>query len=50
MRRRIMTDVDRLAELSDYGVSIWLDTLHRGRLRSGGLAALVRAHRRSVEG
>src|SRR4051794_4347326 len=40
--RRIMTDVDRLAELSDHGVSIWLDSLNRERLRSGGLAALVR--------
>jgi transaldolase len=37
-----MTDVDRLAELSDRGVSIWLDSLNRERLRGGGLAALVR--------
>jgi transaldolase len=37
-----MTYVDRLAELSDHGVSIWLDSLGRGRLRGGGLAALVR--------
>src|SRR3954467_4529965 len=40
--RRIMTDVDRLAELSDRGVSIWLDSLNRERLDGGGLAALVR--------
>src|SRR3954462_5636269 len=40
--RRIMTEVDRLAELSDHGVSIWLDSLSRARLRGGGLAALVR--------
>src|SRR3954449_256487 len=40
--RRIMTHVDRLAELSDRGVSIWLDSLNRERLRGGGLAALVR--------
>src|SRR3954449_299895 len=40
--RRIMTHVDRLAELSDHGVSIWLDSLSRERLRGGGLAALVR--------
>jgi hypothetical protein len=37
-----MTSADRLAELSDHGVSIWLDSLNRGRLRGGGLAALVR--------
>jgi transaldolase len=37
-----MTHVDRLAELSDHGVSIWLDSLDRGRLHGGGLAALVR--------
>jgi transaldolase len=34
--------VDRLAELSDHGVSIWLDSLSRERLHGGGLAALVR--------
>src|SRR3954447_21436103 len=33
---------DRLAELSDRGVSVWLDSLNRERLDSGGLAALVR--------
>lgn len=33
---------DRLAQLSDHGVSIWLDSLNRERLRLGGLAALVR--------
>lgn len=32
---------DRLAELSDLGVSIWLDSLNRERLRGGGLADLV---------
>ncbi|MFN8148884.1 MAG: transaldolase [Candidatus Nanopelagicales bacterium] len=32
---------DRLADLSAAGVSIWLDDLDRGRLESGGLAALV---------
>jgi transaldolase len=37
-----MTHVDRLAELSDHGVSVWLDSLNRERLRGGGLAALVR--------
>jgi len=35
-----MTD-DLLAELSDAGVSIWLDDLDRGRLSGGGLAELV---------
>lgn len=33
---------DRLKELSDAGVSIWLDDLSRKRLTSGTLAALVR--------
>ena len=37
-----MIHADRLAELSDHGVSIWLDSLNRERLRGGGLAALVR--------
>ena len=32
---------ERLADLSDAGVSIWLDDLDRGRLTSGGLAELV---------
>ena len=40
--RSSMTYADRLAELLDHGVSIWLDSLSRGRLRGGGLAALVR--------
>jgi transaldolase len=35
---------DRLATLSDAGVSIWLDDLTRERLSSGGLAALVADH------
>jgi transaldolase len=36
------TPGDRLAELSDSGVSIWLDSLNRERLHGGGLAELVR--------
>ncbi len=32
---------DLLRELSDIGVSIWLDDLSRGRLQSGGLQELV---------
>jgi transaldolase len=36
-----MTYVDRLAGLSDRGVSIWLDRLSRQRLHGGGLVALV---------
>ena len=32
---------DNLAELTDLGVSIWLDDLDRGRLTGGGLADLV---------
>jgi hypothetical protein len=39
-----MTSADRLAELSEHGVSVWLDSLSRGRLPGGGLAALVRDH------
>ncbi|HWE87858.1 MAG TPA: transaldolase [Pseudonocardiaceae bacterium] len=37
-----MTNTDRLAQLSDAGVSIWLDDLSRERLTSGNLAALIR--------
>ena len=38
-----MTEMtDHLADLAAAGVSIWLDDLSRGRLHSGGLAALVR--------
>jgi transaldolase len=33
---------DRLAQLSEAGVSIWLDDLSRERLNSGNLAALIR--------
>ncbi|MFF0144323.1 transaldolase [Amycolatopsis sulphurea] len=33
---------DRLAQLSEAGVSIWLDDLSRERLNTGNLAALVR--------
>ncbi|KAA9160372.1 transaldolase [Amycolatopsis acidicola] len=33
---------DRLAQLSDAGVSIWLDDLSRERLDSGNLAGLIR--------
>ncbi|HQR78893.1 MAG TPA: transaldolase [Actinomycetota bacterium] len=32
---------DRLQELSDLGVSIWLDDLDRSRLTSGGLATMI---------
>ncbi len=32
---------DRLGELSDIGVSIWLDDLDRNRLTSGGLVELI---------
>ncbi len=32
---------DRLQELSELGVSIWLDDLDRSRLTTGGLAALI---------
>ncbi len=32
---------DRLKELSEIGVSIWLDDLDRSRLTSGGLAAMI---------
>jgi transaldolase len=37
-----MTNIDRLAQLSAAGVSIWLDDLSRERLNSGNLAALIR--------
>ncbi|MFD8495357.1 transaldolase [Amycolatopsis sp. NPDC059657] len=37
-----MSTTNRLAQLSDAGVSIWLDDLSRERLDSGNLAALVR--------
>src|SRR3954468_6420660 len=40
--RRIMTRLDRLAGLSDHGVSIRVASLDRERLRGGGLTALVR--------
>jgi transaldolase len=33
---------DRLQQLSDQGVSVWLDDLSRDRLRSGGLEKLVK--------
>lgn len=36
-----MTNTDRLAQLSEAGVSIWLDDLSRQRLTSGNLAALI---------
>jgi transaldolase len=32
---------DRLQELSDRGVSIWLDDISRGRLKSGNLTGLI---------
>ena len=37
-----MTNIDRLAKLSEAGVSIWLDDLSRERLTSGNLATLIR--------
>ncbi|MFI5608067.1 transaldolase [Amycolatopsis sp. NPDC051903] len=37
-----MSTTDRLAQLSEAGVSIWLDDLSRERLNSGSLAALIR--------
>ncbi|HWC79460.1 MAG TPA: transaldolase [Pseudonocardiaceae bacterium] len=37
-----MTSTDRLAQLSDAGVSIWLDDLSRERLTSGNLADLIK--------
>ncbi|MGW4489337.1 transaldolase [Amycolatopsis sp. NPDC004368] len=37
-----MSTTDRLAQLSEAGVSIWLDDLSRERLNSGNLAALIR--------
>ena len=36
-----MTTNPRLQQLTDAGVSIWLDDLDRARLTSGGLAELV---------
>jgi hypothetical protein len=39
--RSSTTYADGLAELSHHGASIWLDSLSRGRLNGGGLAALV---------
>ncbi|MGH3950771.1 MAG: transaldolase [Pseudonocardiaceae bacterium] len=36
-----MTTTDRLAQLADAGVSIWLDDLSRDRLTSGNLAELI---------
>ena len=36
-----MTSTDRLGELSDIGVSIWLDDLSRSRLRTGNLQELI---------
>ena len=40
-----MSDPTPLDELSDAGVSIWLDDLSRERLRSGNLAELVATKR-----
>ncbi|MFE0024934.1 transaldolase [Amycolatopsis sp. NPDC059021] len=37
-----MSTTDRLAQLSEAGVSIWLDDLSRERLDSGNLAGLIR--------
>src|SRR5690606_41922740 len=41
-RDDVMGNTDRLAQLSEAGVSIWLDDLSRDRLRSGYLAGLIR--------
>ena len=38
----VMQDTDRLAALTEAGVSIWLDDLSRRRLTSGNLVQLVR--------
>jgi transaldolase len=37
-----MSATNKLAALSEAGVSIWLDDLSRGRLESGNLAALIK--------
>ena len=37
-----MSGTDRLAELAEAGVSIWLDDLSRERMNSGNLAELIR--------
>ncbi|MBY8345354.1 transaldolase [Streptomyces spinosirectus] len=34
-----------LKDLSDAGVSVWLDTLSRGRIKSGSLSELIRSRR-----
>jgi transaldolase len=39
-----MSGTDRLAELAEAGVSIWLDDLSRERLNSGNLSELIRDH------
>src|SRR5689334_15130942 len=36
-----MTQNERLAELSEAGVAVWLDDLSRDRIRSGNLQSLV---------
>ena len=36
-----MADSSRLSELSDAGVSVWIDSLSREMLHSGALAALM---------
>jgi transaldolase len=36
-----MAPNEKLAELSDAGVAVWLDDLSRDRIRSGGLQSLV---------
>ena len=40
-RRGRQCDVNRLERLHEAGVSIWLDTLSRELLDSGGFAALI---------
>ncbi len=44
-----MSAQDRLGQLTDAGVSIWLDDISRDRLTTGNLAALVKdSHVRGV--
>jgi transaldolase len=42
LTKKELTMNDRLRELYEAGVSIWLDDLSRDRLRSGNLASLIR--------
>ncbi len=40
---------DRLQDLADAGVSIWLDDLSRERIETGNLADLYKAYRLDVD-